>query len=373
LDILLSEYQRIDIFNFMKLFESFDLGGIKLSSRILMAPLTRRRASRDHTPTAIMAEYYGQRAGAGLIIAEGTSPSTDGAGYANMPGLYNTEHMEAWKPVTKEVHENRGLIFLQVMHNGRIGHGNNLPEGGRIIAPSAVQQEGEVTTYDYEKQSYPEPIAMTADDIETAIVEFVQCARMSIEAGFDGIEIHSAHGYLPNQFLNAHTNRRTDQYGGSHENRMRFLLDVLKACSDEIGSKKVGLRISPFSYADKYEEEKDLIELYNALATELNSLDLAYLHLSHMGEPEPVKFKLWKQIRQVYNGTLVLCGDFTKETAEKALLDNEADLIAFGRDFIANPDLVDRFKNNWPLEERDRTNWYTQGEEGYTDYPPFNK
>ena len=358
----------------MKLFDSFSLSGAELTSRIVMAPLTRRRATREHVPVDFMANYYGQRAGAGLIIAEGTSPSPNGVGYCNMPGLYTKEHVQMWKLCTAAVHENGGKIFLQVMHTGRIGHPANLPENAKLLGPSAIPQKGEISVYDKEeKQPYPTPGAMTSEEVAEAIQEFKACARLADEAGFDGVEIHSAHGYLPNQFINQSSNVRTDNYGGSRVNRMRFLLEVIDASIDEIGSAKVGLRISPFSYADMEEDPDELEGLYKELVVELNARNLAYLHLSHMGEPDPRKFKLWKEIREIYRGNLILCGDFTKESAEKALENNEADLIAFGRDFIANPDLVERFKNGWPLEERDRTFWYTLGNKGYTDYKNYNE
>lgn len=355
----------------MKLFESYNLKGLSLSSRVAMAPLTRRRATRSHDPVPIMAEYYAQRAGAGLIIAEGTSPSPNGVGYSNMPGLYTDEQLQLWKLITEEVHKTGGKIVLQVMHTGRVGHPNNLPEGARVMAPSAIAQKGETSTYDFGKQEYPTPVAMTTAEVEIAIDEFAKCARMAIEAGFDGVEIHSAHGYLPNQFLNQSSNIRTDKYGGSRENRMRFLLEILEASVKAIGANKVGLRISPFSYADTQEDQDELVALYTELVKQLNTLDLSYLHLSHMGDPEPVKFQLWKKLRGAYTGNLMLCGDFTKSSAEEALQNEEADLIAFGRDFISNPDLVDRLKNDWPLTERDRTHWYTQGPEGLIDFPNF--
>jgi N-ethylmaleimide reductase len=355
----------------MKLFEVFDLKGLHLSSRIAMAPLTRRRCTNAHDPIDIMRTYYAQRAGAGLIIAEGTSPSPNGVGYANMPGLYSKEQMELWKSITEDVHKAGGKIVLQVMHTGRIGHSNNLPEGARILAPSAIAQQGEIATYDFGKKPYPVPEEMTIAEVRAAVNEFETCAKLSLEAGFDGIEIHSAHGYLPNQFLNQSSNKRTDEYGGSRENRMRFLLEVIEACAKSIGSEKVGLRISPFSYADANEDQNELIALYSVLAEQLDGMNLSYLHLSHMGEPVPVKFEFWKKLRSIYTGNLMLCGDFTKDTAEQALQNGDADLIAFGRDFIANPDLVDRFKNDWPLAERDRTNWYTLGPKGLIDFPNF--
>ena len=357
----------------MKLFESYSLKGLELSSRIAMAPLTRRRSTREHNPVDFMASYYAQRAGAGLIIAEGTSPSPDGVGYANMPGLYNKQQADLWKPITEAVHKNGGKIVLQVMHTGRIGHSNNLPEGARVIGPSAIVQSGEVTTYDYEKQPYTVPEELTTAEVQATVNEFAICAKLAIDAGFDGIEVHSAHGYLPNQFLNESSNQRIDEYGGSKENRMRFLLEVLEASINAIGAEKVGLRISPFSYADINENQEELIALYSILVEQLNELNLSYLHLSHMGEPNPIKFELWQKLRGIYSGNLMLCGDFTKETAEQALQQGDADLIAFGRDFISNPDFVERLKNNWPLAERDRTYWYTQGAEGLNDYPKFDE
>jgi len=355
----------------MKLFEAFDLKGTLLSSRIAMAPLTRRRSTRAHDPVKIMQTYYSQRASAGLIIAEGTSPSPNGVGYANMPGLYSDEQMKLWKSITNDVHEAGGKIFLQVMHTGRVGHPNNLPDGAKVLGPSPVAQVGEISTYDLDKQSYPVPKEMTTIEVQEAINEFVHCAKLSVQAGFDGIEIHGAHGYLPNQFLNQSSNKRTDAYGGSRENRMRFLLEIIEGCTKAIGSQKVGLRISPFSYADSQENHDELIALYSLLVKELNAFDLSYLHISHMGDALPLKFEFWKTIRRIYCGNLMLCGDFTKESAEEALQNGAADLIAFGRDFIANPDLVERFKNNWPLAERDRTYWYTLGAVGLIDFPAY--
>jgi N-ethylmaleimide reductase len=355
----------------MKLFESYPLGSLKLNSRIAMAPLTRCRAVNENIPNDLMAEYYRQRAGAGIIIAEGTSPSPNGLGYKNIPGLFNEAQLEGWKKVTQAVHEENGIIFLQIMHTGRVGHTNNLPKGGRLLAPSALAQAGDISTYDLDRQPYPVPEAMTAADVKTAIQEFRTCTEMAIEAGFDGVEIHGAHGYLPNQFLVPSKNERSDLYGGNRENRLRFLQEVLTECIDAVGSDKVGLRISPFSYADTEDTEEELLATYTSLVEGLNPLNLAYLHLSHMGDPVGIKFELWKTLRTLYQGTLMLCGDFTQEKAEEVLQKNEADLIAFGRDYIANPDLAERFKNNWSLAERDNTQWYGDGAEGYTDYPNY--
>jgi len=357
----------------MKLFESIQIGDMLLKSRISMAPLTRCRAVDQNTPNETMAEYYRQRAGAGLIIAEGTSPSPNGLGYRNIPGLFNKQQLERWKAVTKAVHEAGGRIFLQIMHTGRVGHTNNLPNGARLLAPSAISQKGDISTYDLGRQPYPTPEAMTTAEVQEAVQEFKTCAEMAIQAGFDGVEIHGAHGYLPNQFLLPSRNIRTDKYGGSRENRLRFLKDILEECCSAVGSEKVGLRISPFSYADVDDEEQELIETYTSVVEMLNPLNLAYLHLSHMGDPVPVKFEMWASIRDIYQDKIMLCGDFTKDSAEKALSEGRADMISFGRDFIANPDLVSRFKNDWPLAERDNALWYGDGAEGYSDYPNYRE
>ncbi|MFT6922837.1 MAG: N-ethylmaleimide reductase [Crocinitomicaceae bacterium] len=362
-------FLSIFLFLSMKLFETYPLGPLDLSSRIAMAPLTRCRAVNENTPNDLMVEYYRQRAGAGIIIAEGTSPSPNGLGYKNIPGLFNEAQLEGWKKVTQAVHEENGVIFLQIMHTGRVGHTNNLPKGGRLLAPSAIAQTGDISTYDLERQPYPIPEAMSTEDIKTSIQEFRTCTEMAIEAGFDGVEIHGAHGYLPNQFLVQSTNKRSDLYGGNRENRLRFLREVLTECIDAVGSDRVALRISPFSYAETEDEVKELYDTYTSLAEILNPMNLAYLHLSHMGDPVGVKFELWRILRSIYQGNLMLCGDFTQEKAEEVLEKNEADLIAFGRDYIANPDLVERFKNNWPLADRDNSQWYGDGAEGYTDYP----
>ena len=212
---------------------------------------------------------------------------------------------------------------------------------------------------------------MTTEEVREAVQEFRICTEMAIQAGFDGVEIHGAHGYLPNQFLLPSRNVRTDAYGGSRENRLRFLRELLEECCSAVGSEKVGLRISSFSYADVDDEEQELIATYTEVVEMLNPMDLAYLHLSHMGDPVPVKFEMWETIRSIYQGKIMLCGDFTKETADQALLEGRADMIAFGRDFIANPDLVTRLKNDWPLAERDNSLWYGDGAEGYSDYPNY--
>jgi N-ethylmaleimide reductase len=355
------------------LFDKYILGSTELSSRIVMAPLTRCRAVNNNTPNKLMAEYYGQRASAGLIVAEGTSPSPDGLGYKNIPGLFTQKHAEEWKNATDAVHQNGGKIFLQVMHTGRIGHINNLPEGANVYGPSDIPQKGEISTYDGKKHPYPTPIAMDLTKINACINEFVNCAKLSVDAGFDGIELHCAHGYLPNQFINDTSNQRSDNYGGSIENRCRFILEIIEKSIAAIGADKVGIRISPFSYADEDMDEKIIVDTYIYLTKQLDKLNIAYIHLSHMGEQFDTKLKLWKTIRALFSNTIIICGDLTKESATEYLNDGLADLVAFGRDFIANPDLVERLKNNWDLAERNNEFWYGLDHKGYTDYPFYNK
>ncbi len=354
------------------IFTPYTLGEIKLQNKIIMAPLTRCRAINGNQPNALMATYYGQRASAGLIIAEGTSPSPNGLGYTNIPGLYNKKQMEGWKQTTQAVHEKGGKIFLQMMHTGRIAHSDNLPEDGKVIGPSAIAQPGSISTYENGKQPYPVPEALTHEGVKYTIQEYVNSAKLAIEAGFDGVEIHSAHGYLPNQFINTASNQRTDEYGGTIENRCRFVLEIAQKMIAAIGANQTGIRISPYSYADTNETEENINQSYIYVADQLDKLNIAYIHLSHMGEADERKFALWKEIRKHYSGTLILCGDFTLETAKKSLDENQADLIAFGRDFIANPDLVERFQNGYPLAERNREGWYGNGGEGYTNYSRYS-
>lgn len=351
------------------LFDNYNLADTNLTSRIVMAPLTRCRAINGNMPNELMAEYYGQRAGAGLIIAEGTSPSPNGLGYTNIPGLFNEKHVLEWKKTIQEVHKNNGKIFIQLMHTGRVSHIENLPKGAKVIGASSIPQPGTVKTYNNGHQPYTIPYSLTTNEVKDCINEYAKSATLAVQANFDGIEIHASHGYLPNQFLNETINNRTDIYGGNIENRCRFTLDVTNECIKAIGNNKVGIRLSPFSYADNEENPDTIIETYTYLVSELEKLNIAYIHLSHMGERNSLKFELWKKIRSIYSNTLIVCGDFTKDLAEKALQNNEADLIAFGRDFIANPDLVNRFKNNYPLAERNNEKWYGNTAEGYTDYP----
>jgi N-ethylmaleimide reductase len=354
-----------------KLFSPATLGNLTLQNHIVMAPMTRSRATANHIPTPIIAEYYGQRASAGLIITEGTSPSPNGDGYTRTPGLYNAEQVAAWKPVTAAVHAKGGKIFAQLMHTGRTAHTANLTNGGEVMAPSAIQQSGQMYTDTEGMQPHTMPRAMTTDEVKTAIQEFVTASQNAIEAGFDGIELHGANGYLIEQFLSPLTNQRTDEYGGSVENRVRFVLKTAEAVGKAIGFERLGIRLSPYGAAGDMVPYADIDETYTYLSTQLSILGILYLHVvdhSAMGAPA-VPATIKEAIRKAFTGTLILAGGYDATTAEADLQSNKADLIAIGRPFIANPDLVARMKAGAALAQPDFSTFYTPGEKGYTDYP----
>jgi N-ethylmaleimide reductase len=354
-----------------KLFSPATLGNLTLQNHIVMAPMTRSRATANHIPTPIIAEYYGQRASAGLIITEGTSPSPNGDGYTRTPGLYNAEQVAAWKPVTAAVHAKGGKIFAQLMHTGRTAHTANLTNGGEVMAPSAIQQSGQMYTDTEGMQPHTMPRAMTTDEVKTAIQEFVTASQNAIEAGFDGIELHGANGYLIEQFLSPLTNQRTDEYGGSVENRVRFVLKTAEAVGKAIGFERLGIRLSPYGAAGDMVPYADIDETYTYLSTQLSILGILYLHVvdhSAMGAPA-VPTTIKEAIRKAFTGTLILAGGYDATTAEADLQSNKADLIAIGRPFIANPDLVARMKAGAALAQPDFSTFYTPGEKGYTDYP----
>jgi len=356
-----------------KLFEPTKLGNLELKNKIVMSPMTRSRAI-DNVPNDLMAEYYGQRASAGLIITEGTSPSPNGLGYSRIPGCFSKEQVEGWKKTTTAVHKAGGKIFLQLMHTGRISHSLNLPEGAQIIAPSAVKPAGQVWTDTEQMQDFPIPKQMDDNDLLLTLTEFVVSSSHAIEAGFDGVELHAANGYLLEQFLSPVSNIRTDKYGGSIENRCRFVLDVTAAVVEAIGKEKTGIRLSPYGVASDMPHYPEIDETYTYLAEELNKLGLVYLHLvdhSAMGAPE-VPSEIKGIIRTRFKNSLILSGGYDKERAEADIKSGRADLIAFGRPFINNPDLVARLKNDWPLSQTLTMDlFYTPGEKGYTDYPEY--
>jgi len=353
------------------LFESYSAAQLPLANRVVMSPMTRSRAVANNTPNALMATYYAQRAGAGLIITEGTSPSPKGLGYPRIPGLFNADHVKGWKAVTEAVHAKGGKIVIQLMHCGRVVGAANLPAGAKAVGPTDQVLEGEMYTDAKGMQPHMQPHALSTEEIATTVAEYAQSGRLAIEAGFDGVELHAANGYLIEQFLNANVNKRQDAYGGSAANRNRFALEVMRATVAAIGADRVGMRISPFGVFNGTGGYEGVEAQYEALVSEASTLGLMYVHLldhSAMGAPAvpaPLKAKL----RSLFKGTFILAGGFTGETAEQALATGQADLIGFGRPFISNPDLVARLQKGAALTAPDMGTFYTPGEAGYTDYP----
>jgi len=356
-----------------KLFEPLQIGSISLANSIVMAPMTRCRAI-GNVPNDLMATYYGQRATAGLIITEGTSPSPNGLGYARIPGIYSKEQVEGWKKITKAVHDKGGKIVIQLMHTGRISHQANMPEGATILAPSAVKPAGQMWTDSSQMQDYPTPKAMTAEEIISTKAEFVTAAKNAIEAGFDGVELHGANGYLLEQFLSPISNLRTDEYGGAIDRRCKFVLEVVEAVASAIGKDKTGIRLSPYGVASDMPHYDDIDIEYEYLTTALNDIGIAYIHVvdhSAMGAPA-VPLEIKQKIRADFKNTIILCGGFDKAAAEGAIESGLTNAAAFGRPFINNPDLVERFKKNEPLSGDLKMDlFYMADEKGYTDYPVF--
>jgi len=357
-----------------KIFSPYTVGAIKVKNRIVMAPMTRCRAL-GNIPNDLMAAYYKQRAGVGLIITEGTSPSPNGLGYARIPGVFSKQQIEGWKKVTSAVHDAGGKIVIQLMHTGRISHKLNMPEGAEIVAPSAVKPSGQMWTDAQQMQDFPIPKAMTTEDLRLTKEEFVNAAKNSVEAGFDGVELHGANGYLLEQFLSPFSNIRKDQYGGSVENRCRFVLEVVEAVANSIGKEKTGIRLSPYGVASDMPHYPEIDATYNYLSTELNKLGISYIHLvdhSAMGAP-PVSVEIKKAIRSIFQNTIILSGGYDKERAELDLENGLGDLVAFGRPVLIHPDFVDRIKNGWPLTNEIKMDlFYTADDKGYTDYAVYS-
>ena len=352
------------------LFTPFDLGPLHLPSRIVMSPMTRNR-SIGNVPDELVATYYAQRASAGLIVTEGTSPSPNGLGYPRIPGLFSDAQVTGWKKTTDAVHAAGGRIFVQLMHTGRISHPANLPAGARVLGPSAIASPEKMYTDSQGMQPLGAPEPMTEADIETAIREYGDSSSRAKAAGFDGVELHGANGYLIEQFLNTASNQRTDRWGGSVENRIRFALGAVDAAIAAIGAARVGIRLSPYGVFNGSAPDAATDDVYRALAAALDQRKIAYVHLidhSSMGAPKP-KPEIFEDIRRAFHGAVIRAGGFDAASAAKLLAEKKADLIAFGRPFLANPSLPAKLQSGAALNAPDMSTFYTPGPKGYTDYP----
>ena len=358
------------------LLSSFDLEGLTLKNRVVMPPLTRARAGEERLPNALMAEYYAQRATVGLIIAEATVISKQANGWINSPGIYSDEQAQAWKQVVDAVHANGTPFFLQLWHMGRASHSSFQENGQLPVSASAVKLQAESIHTTIGKQPYETPRSLETSEIPLVVEDYRQAAMRAKNAGFDGVEIHAANGYLIDQFLQSKTNQRTDQYGGSLENRYRFLKEVMEATMTVWPANRIGVRLSPNgNYNDM--GSKDYRETFLYVAQQLNAYDLAYLHIvdglafgfHELGEP-----MVLAEFRDVFTKPLMANCGYTQETAEAAIKDGNADLVAFGRPLISNPDLVERFANGWPLNQQpDQSTWYSFDKEGYVDFPNYQE
>jgi N-ethylmaleimide reductase len=357
----------------MNLFSPLQIGSSTLKNRIIMAPLTRCRSVEKNIPNELMAKYYAQRASAGLIISEASQITPQGIGYPCTPGIHNQDQINGWKKTTQAVHENGGKIFLQLWHVGRISHSSFL-DGALPVAPSAIRPAGEVYTF-AGMQAYETPKALSIPEIHEIVNTYADAAHNAMEAGFDGVEVHSANGYLLDQFLRDGTNVREDVYGGTIENRSRFLFEVIDAVSQKIGSDKVGVRLSPSGTFNDM-KDSDPKKLFSYVCNRLNECDIAYLHIVDALEGDikhGANVVELSVLRDAYRGVLITCGGYDKQKGEDVIGNNLADAVAYGELYISNPDLVERFKINAALNKADPSTYYTQDEKGYTDYPSLGK
>jgi N-ethylmaleimide reductase len=358
------------------LFDAFSLRAIPLKNRAVMSPLTRSRAVDNNTPNSLMATYYAQRASAGLIITEGTSPSPNGLGYARIPGLFNAQQVAGWRLTTDAVHEAGGHIFVQLMHVGRIFHELNLPAGTTGVAPSAIAAAGQMWTDQEQMKPNGTPKALSGAELHRVRDEFVKSAKLGIDAGFDGVELHGANGYLLEQFLHPRTNQRTDAYGGSVENRARFVIEVAQGVANAIGADRLGIRLSPWSTFNDMTHYPELDEAYAYLAEELQRIGIVYVHLvdhSRLSALDAAAHTA-RSVRGVFTNTYISSGNYTKlAEIEDALTTGNADLVSMSRPFIANPDLVERLRGGLSLAVPNQATFYGPGPtgfaDGYTDYP----
>jgi N-ethylmaleimide reductase len=355
-----------------KLFEPYKLGPITLPNRLVMAPLTRNRAVAGLVPNPLAAEYYGQRASAGLLVTEASQISHQGQGYQDTPGIYSKEQVAGWRKVTDRVHERGGRIFIQLWHVGRISHTSLQPGGGAPVAPSAIRAKGK-TFVNGTFADVSEPRALALEEIPGIIEGFRRGAANAMEAGFDGVEIHGANGYLLDQFAKDGANKRTDGYGGSIENRARLMIEIAKAVSAEAGAERTGIRISPVTPANDISDSNPQ-PLFDYIVDHLNALKLVYLHVIEgaTGGPRDIAPFDYASLRKRFSGAYMANNGYDFKLANKVLAANEADLIAFGKLFISNPDLVERFKRGAPLNAPDKATFYGGGAKGYTDYPTLS-
>ena len=358
------------------LFDAYQLNGATLQNRMVMAPMTRSRSNNTgNVATQLTAKYYEQRASAGLIITEGTFISKEAVGVINVPGIYSSEQIEGWKLTTQAVHQKGGTIFAQLWHTGAYSH-PDLHNGKKPLAPSNVNPNQQVFTAEGLKPSEaPQP--MTIEDIKRTIADFKQAAVNALEAGFDGVELHGANGYLLQQFFSKNSNLRTDEYGGTVDNRARILFEILDELKQVVDINRVAIRLNPsLNGIMGILVDDETIALYDYIVNRLNDYDLAYVHLIEpftdvTGNADAIQ-QVARHFRKIYNGTIIINRAFTKETANQVLNAGDADLVSFGVPFLANPDLVARFKTDAPLNQPDQATFYTPGEAGYTDYPTLN-
>ncbi|WP_031426140.1 alkene reductase [Flavimarina sp. Hel_I_48] len=357
------------------LLQSYTMGDLLLKNRVIMAPMTRSRAVNDDTaPTDMHVEYYTQRAGAGLIITEGSQVSEEAVGYIYTAGIHNKAQVEGWKKVVKSVHDKGGKIFIQLWHVGRMSH-PDFHNGEKPLAPSAVNPEAQAYTPDGFKDTV-EPQAMSLKDIERTQEDFVNAAKNAKEAGFDGVEIHSSNGYLFHQFFNTNSNLRDDNYGGSKENRSRFFFEVLDKVKDVWPPNRIGVRLNPsLNEIFGIHATEESIPTFDYIIDRLNDHDLAYLHLSEpfndVSDIDYLESNIAKRYRPMYKGTLMINSNFDQESGNRVIEEEEADLVAFGKLYISNPDLAERFAINAPMADWDKDTFYSQGKEGYIDYPKY--
>lgn len=364
--------------NKQALLQPFTIGTLEMPNRVVMAPMTRSRADNEQrAPTLeLQGVYYAQRASAGLIITEGSQISKEAVGYINTPGIHSKEQVEGWRKVTEKVHEAGGRIFIQLWHVGRISH-PDFHDGNLPLAPSALNPEATVYTPEGEKQTVT-PKAMTKEDIKRTVSDFVNASKNALDAGFDGVEIHASNGYLLHQFFSSTSNHRTDEYGGSHENKSRILFEIIDGIKKVMQEDKIGVRLNPSLHGIfGMTLDKDSIPTFDYIIKKLNDYNLAYLHLSEpfndVSEVPHAITKIAERYRPMHNGTLMISTNFDQEKGNVVLEKENADLVSFAKQYISNPDLVERFEHHAALSDWDQETFYTTGKKGYTDYTTMYK